>query len=387
MNSAKRKRIAVNTRLLLKDKLEGIGIYTHEILRRLVQDHPEVDFYFLFDRPWSAEFIYAENVKPIQIAPPTRHPFLWWFWLIFSLPRTLKNIDADLFVSLDGFASLRGKTPQLIAIHDLNFVHRPKDLTFLVRNFYTQYFPTFARKGDMIITVSNFSKLELIDQYGIESEKIVVAGNALPSEEKTLWERPSLLNRANEWTKNKTYFSFIGAIHPRKNVKGLLESFEIFKNEFSNVDVKLIIAGTPIRSYKREWEELLRSNKYNQSILAVGRVTELEKKTILMRSKALLYPSFYEGFGIPMLEAWKAKTAVLASDSSAIPEIAGDAAVLINPHSPRLWATQMQQILNNEVLRTDLVEKGIARLHIFSWEKSSLSIWKEIENLLNKNER
>ena len=383
----RRKRIAVNTRLLLKDKLEGMGIYTHEIVSRIVQKHPEIDFYFFFDRKWSSDFIYGKNVKGLNLFPPTRHPFLWWFWLNFSLPLALKKNKIDLFVSLDGFASLKGKIPQVIAIHDLNFLHRPQDLSFWVRNFYTQYFPTFARKGDAIITVSKFSKSELIDQYSIDSKKIVVAGNALPSDENRLWERPSDLNRAEEWTKNKIYFAYVGAIHPRKNVKGLLEAFELFKTEYSNAEVELIIAGTPIRAYKKEWEGLLKSNKFYRSILATGRVTELEKKTILKESKALLYPSFYEGFGIPILEAWKAKTAVLASNFSAIPEIAGDAAILIDSDSPRVWAKKMQQILENDSLRKELIENGSKRLNIFSWDTSASLVWNEIENLLNKKEQ
>ena len=98
----------------------------------------------------------------------------------------------------------------------------------------------------------------------------------------------------------------------------------------------------------------------------------------------MLYPSFYEGFGIPILEAWKAKTAVLASNFSAIPEIAGDAAILIDSDSPRVWAKKMQQILENDSLRKELIENGSKRLNIFSWDTSASLVWNEIENLLNK---
>ena len=102
--------IAVNTRLLIKDKLEGIGWYTYETLSRMVKSHPEHEFYFLFDRPYSKEFIFEKNVHPVVISPPTRHPILWYIWFEWRIPKILRKINADVFLSPDGFLSLKSKT-------------------------------------------------------------------------------------------------------------------------------------------------------------------------------------------------------------------------------------------------------------------------------------
>ena len=137
-------RIAVNTRLLLKDKLEGIGWYTFETLSRIVKAHPNHDFYFIFDRAFSKEFVFAKNVHPIVLNPPTRHPILWYIWFEWRLPKLLKQINADVFLSPDGFLSLKSKIPSLAVIHDINFKHYPKNLKFLHRKYYNN----FIKKND-----------------------------------------------------------------------------------------------------------------------------------------------------------------------------------------------------------------------------------------------
>ena len=139
-------KIAINTRLLLKDKLEGIGWFTYETLKRITTQHPEHEFFFIFDRQYSEEFIFAKNVTPIVLTPPTRHPFLWILWFEYRIPRLLKKIGADVFVSTDGYISLRTKTPQVDVIHDINFVHFPKQLPFLTSWYYNKYFVNRSHK-------------------------------------------------------------------------------------------------------------------------------------------------------------------------------------------------------------------------------------------------
>ena len=128
--------IAVNTRLLISGKLEGIGCFTRETLLRITRSHPEHQFLFIFDRPFADEFVFSGNVTPIVLAPPTRHPLLWYIWFEFQIPRILKKYQADLFFSPDGYLSLNTKTKQLAAIHDINFTHRSRDLPWLKSAYY-----------------------------------------------------------------------------------------------------------------------------------------------------------------------------------------------------------------------------------------------------------
>ena len=129
-------RIAINTRLLLPDKLEGIGWFTHEIMSRIVKAHPEHTFIFIFDRAFDQRFIYAENVEPVVMWPPTRHPLLYRIWFNWLLPRKLKKLKADAFISPDGYLALSSTVPTLAVIHDINFEHYPEDLPGAYGRYY-----------------------------------------------------------------------------------------------------------------------------------------------------------------------------------------------------------------------------------------------------------
>ncbi len=121
-------KIAINTRLLLKNKLEGIGWFTLENFKRIVINHPEHDFYFIFDRMYSKEYIFVDNVHPVIIYPPTVRPMIWIVWFELFLPLLLKILKPDIYVSPDGNLSLYTDIPQISVIHDINFYHRPDDL-------------------------------------------------------------------------------------------------------------------------------------------------------------------------------------------------------------------------------------------------------------------
>ena len=172
-------KIAVNTRLLIPNRLDGMGWFSYETLKRITQSHPEHDFYFLFDRKYSDEFVFAKNVHPVIVRPVTRHPFLWYLWLEWSLPGVLKKLKADIFVSPDGFLSLKSKIPSVTVIHDINFLHRPKDLPILTRWYYNYYFPKFAKKGSGIGTVSEYSAEDIAKSYSVKRSKIDIIYNGV----------------------------------------------------------------------------------------------------------------------------------------------------------------------------------------------------------------
>ena len=127
---SKRKAIAVNTRFLIKNKLEGIGLFTYESLKRVTQAHPEIDFYFLFDRPFDSEFIFGENVKPVVLSPQARHPLLWYWWFEISVARWLNKNKPDLFISTDGYGCLQTEVPQVLVMHDLAYEHFTDNVPF-----------------------------------------------------------------------------------------------------------------------------------------------------------------------------------------------------------------------------------------------------------------
>ena len=219
----KKLRIAVNTRLLVPNKLEGIGRFSLETLKRLVLMHPEVDFVFYFDRPVPEEFIFAENVVGKCLFPPARRTFLFDWWFNRSVANQLKKDQVDLFLSPDGFASMRSDVKQLLVIHDLNFEHFPELLPEKIASYYQDRFPKFARKATRIATVSNFSKSDIHRCYDIDIDRIDVVYNGV---DKIFSPRSSeeIEQIRAEYAMGEAYFIYVGSINPRKNC-ALVASF------------------------------------------------------------------------------------------------------------------------------------------------------------------
>ena len=169
--------IAVNTRLLIPGKLDGIGWFTYETLRRITTGHPEHRFLFLFDRPVPDEYVFSSNTEPLYLFPPSRHPILWHWWFEYSVRKVLESNKPDLFLSPDGFLCLSTNTISIPVIHDINFHHRHKDIPFPARYYYVRQFPKFARKARRIATVSEYSKQDISSTYGVGTDRIDVVYN------------------------------------------------------------------------------------------------------------------------------------------------------------------------------------------------------------------
>ena len=220
-------RIAVNTRLLLEEKLEGIGWFTHETMRRIVLAHPEHEFIFVFDRAFDKRFVYAPNVTPVVIHPPTRHPLLYRIWFDWLLPRKLKALSADAFISPDGFLALRSNVPALAVIHDLNFEHYPEDLPKRYSRYYRSYFPRFARHAARIATVSEFSRRDIAVRYEVDEGRIDVVYNGVGDMFSPLTDEQKAAAR-DRFAEGHRYFICVGSLHPRKNIARLLLAFDRF---------------------------------------------------------------------------------------------------------------------------------------------------------------
>jgi hypothetical protein len=147
-------KIAINTRFLLPNKLEGIGWFSYEVLKRWVAWHPEHEFIFIFDRKYDERFIFDKNVTPVVAFPPARHPFLFYLWFEWALPAVFAKHKVDAFMSPDGFMSLRSKVPTQLVIHDIAWKHFPDQVPYWYRKHYEYYMPRFAKKATRLATVS-----------------------------------------------------------------------------------------------------------------------------------------------------------------------------------------------------------------------------------------
>ncbi len=373
-------RIAVNTRLLLPGKLEGIGWFTAETLRRITRAHPEHEFIFLFDRPFSEEFIFSGNIKPLVVSPQSRHPFLWYTWFEYSLPAVLKRAGADLFLSPDGYLSLSANIPSLPVIHDINFMHKPEFHPWLAGKYYRHFFPRFATRAARIATVSEYSKNDICNTFGILPEKTDVvyngAGNVftpLSGEEKA--------DVKDKLASGNDYFIFVGSFHERKNIIGLLKAFDSFRIE-TGQKFKLVLVGEKMNGYNR-MERTLSDMRFRSDVIFAGRMGGEDLRKAYGASVALVFIPFFEGFGIPVLEAMNCNTSVIASDRTSIPEVAGDAAHLVDPENNRSVINGMIKVATDEKYRETLIQRGAVRKNLFSWERTADLLWRSIESVIN----
>ncbi|MCF8380333.1 MAG: glycosyltransferase family 4 protein [Bacteroidales bacterium] len=373
-------KIAVNTRLLIPDKLDGIGWFSFETLKRITKSHPEHEFYFLFDRKYSSEFIFAENVHPVIVRPVTRHPVLWYLWLEYSIPKVLRKLKADIFVSPDGFISLSSKIPSVSVIHDINFFHRPKDLPFFSRKYYNYFFPRFAKISTKIGTVSEYSANDIADSYSVKKNKIDVLYNGVNEIYKPV--KSDLIHETRlKYSSANPYFVFVGTLHPRKNIVNMLKAFDLFRRETES-DIKMLIVGERM-FLTGEIDDALSSMEYSKDVIFTGRLSPEDLHLVIASALAMTFVPYFEGFGIPLLEAMKCGVPVIASDRTSLPEVGGDAAIYCDPDNTRQISVAMLDISANEKLRTGLIEKGLKRASDFSWDKSAERFWSLIEKVLH----
>lgn len=373
-------RIAVNTRFLLADYLEGYGYFVFESLKYIVKSHPEHEFTFIFDRPYDQRFIFSPNIIPVIAGPPARHPLLWKYWYDVKIPAVLKKYSAEIFLSPDGICSLTTNVPQCIIVHDLAFLHYPSHYKGSHLRFFKKYIPKFLQKAQSIVTVSKFSKKDIVQQYKTDPKKITVVYNAAKEIFRPVTAEIAVTVK-KKYTDGKEYFLYVGAIHPRKNLVNLLKGFSIFKKRQQS-NLKLVIVGRLAWKYDSFILDL-KKYKYRHEVTLLGYVSEKELAEIMASSYALIYPSLFEGFGVPVLEAMKCDVPVITSSGSSMEEVAKEAALYADPKSFEDIADKMMLIYKDEKLRKELIEKGRSTAQEYSWQQSGELLWQVIQNAVD----
>lgn len=374
-------RIAVNTRLLFDEKLEGVALFNHEVVRRLVEQHPEDDFLFFFDRKFDPKYIYGPNVEPVVLFPPARHPFLFVWWFEWSVANALEKHQADVFLSVDNFLSLRTKKPTVLVTHDLAHAHFPEWNTFLQRRYYQFFAPKFNRRAERIVAVSHFTKRDIVQRYGVSENKIDVACNGCREIFRPL-SADELKNVRSEFAEGKPYFFYVGAIHPRKNVHRLIGAFDLFKKA-TNSSIKLLLAGRfawSAGAVKATYEK----SGYKSDIHFLGFVEDDDLAKLMGGALACTYVSLFEGFGIPILEAMHCDVPVITSNTSSMPEVADGAGLLVEPKSVESIAGAMQQIWSDAHLHCKLVEQGRLQRQKFTWQRAADVVYQNLKMAYQK---
>lgn len=368
--------IAVNTRLLIQNRLEGIGWFTFETLKLITTQHPEHQFHFIFDRVYDPAFLFSDNITPHIQFPQARHPVLYYTWFEIAIPRLLEQIKPDLFLSPDGFLSLKTRVRSMAVFHDLNFEHYPEDIPFWTRRYYRKNFPKYAAKAVRIATVSEFSKADIVAQYKVSPEKIDVVYDGANDAYHPLTREEKKKIRGTI-SHGLPYFIFIGSLHPRKNLVNLFRAFDLFKKSNPS-DVKLLIVGAK-KWWTRDIDLAFNRMIYSDDVIFTGRLNIDELAGVLGSAIALTYVSYFEGFGIPIVEAFRCDVPVITSDVTSMPEVAGDAAMLVDPFNPESIAEALYKAYQYDSIREELVVRGRRRKDLFSWQQTADRLWESIE--------
>ncbi len=365
-------RIAINTRFLQPGQLEGFGWYTHEIVRRMVLAHPEDEFVFLFDRPFDSIFVYAENVTPMVLSPRARFAPQFYGWFEWAVPRALKKHSAEVFFSPDSMCSLRTQVPTVMTCHDLVPLHFPEQVPLLHRHYLLHFLPKFLRRADHVLTVSEYVRNDIAQTCGIPLDKISAVYNGCREGFLPLEEREKQAVR-EKFAAGTPYFFYSGAIHPRKNIPRLIHAFDLFKKKTS-APTKLLLAGR-FAWQTGEVRSAYEQAKHRSDIHFLGYVSEEYLPRLTAAATAMAYVSLSEGFGLPMLEAMHCDTPVLAANSSCLPEIAGNAAMLVDPLSETAIAEGLEKLWSDEGFAQKLVENGRAQREKFSWDRAAEEVY------------
>lgn len=363
--------IAVNARLLHDGPLEGIPRFIWENLQCMIRNHPDDHFFLYFDKKPHDKYSSYDNVTAIHIPLPTRLPILWNIWFDYLLPFYFKKNKIDVFFSGEGYLSLRTKIPTLMVIHDLAYIHYPEYQKDIHVRYFQKRMPKFLRKAESIVAVSDFTKQDILKQFPTIKKEIKIAYNALPSIAKMDSPKKYL---------TEPYFLYLGAIHPRKNILNLVKGFELFKKNNPDSKIQLILAG------RKAWmndklDQYVENSFVKKEILFTGMVSEEVKHQLFHFAEAFVYISQFEGFGIPVLEAFHHRIPVITSKGSSMEEISDGAAILVQPTQIDEIALALQKVADGSFNRQEYIQRGTQRIQYFDWGKSAATLYQSLRKI------
>ena len=364
--------IAINCWILRNKKLDGIGYFTVNTIANLIRQHPEIKFQILCDKKFTEDYFDFPNVTKHKIFPALRHPVLYVIYMELVLPFFLRKHKPDLMVSMDSFLSLLSGCKQIPVIYDINFEHKPEDIALKNRIYYRFFTKRFAKKAKRIATISEYSKRDIADFYKIDATLIDNVSCGINSNFSPL-SKEEITAVRDKWSEGKPYFFFVGSMHPRKNIKRLIDGFNLFK-ERTQSDFKLVLAGSLLWQ-KTDIEDSYTNSQYKDDIIFTGRLSDDDLQKVLGAAYALSFVPIFEGFGLPIVEAFQSGVPVICSIVTSMPEVAGDAALMVDPFNIDSIANGMNKLADNNDLRNELIDKGHQQKKLFSWSRTAELLW------------
>ena len=390
-------RIAIDIRVLGGNLFSGIPEYTFNIIDNLLKIDKENEYILFFNsakRDISLQDFGWENYKNVKLIKyKIPNKILDIFSLFLKRPRIEDFLgEVDVYF-LPHFSLIPSKAPRVLVFHDLSFVHFPEFFNLKRRLWHYWMRPKKqAKESKKIITPSFFTKNDLEKTFKIKKEKIEVAYHGIKDEfkffakevsllsQEELRKKPEVLKIKEKHNLPDKFLLYLGTIEPRKNIFTIAEAFCFLKENRAFKDYKLILVGSFGWLYKDILKKISKLSCKND-IIFLGPVQNKDKKYLYSLADVFVYPSFFEGFGFPPLEALACGTPVIVSERASLPEIVGEVALLTDPHKSQELAKAIESVILDRVFRDNLREEGLKYIEKFDWQKSAkevLEIFKKV---------
>lgn len=360
----------------------GIGQYVRSLVdAMLAQDSSNQYTLLASGRPTRERtFPVAHNVQGRSIGIPDRYVnILWYRWRI-PLYANYFTGPMDVYHGLDfGLPPLKGKIRKVVTVYDLAFLEHPETAVPSLAAYLNKVVPEAVAAADIVAAISHTTKQALITHYNVPPAKIAIIPCGVGPQFQRVTDQALLEQTQRKFELQRPFIFSVGTLEPRKNHLGLIKAFyEAQKSH--NAPAMLAIAGGKGWMYE-ETQRAVAEFKLEHKVRFLGRVSERELITLYSLADIFAFPSFFEGFGIPPLEAMACGTPVITSNTSSLPEVAGDAALLVDPHDISAIAQAITEMIENEPLREDLRHKGYAQVQRYTWSQAArkmLAIYQQL---------
>jgi glycosyltransferase involved in cell wall biosynthesis len=366
-------QIGIDVRCLMHKNYSGVGEYTFNLLDNL----------FRLDRQNTYKLFYNSKSDVKQNLPQFTYPNVKYY--PSNYPNKLFNLSLKIFNSpqLDkliagvdvfwlpnlNFTAFSPDCKKIITIHDLSYKKFPHFFSLKRKTWHTFIQPAkLLKKCSRIIAISQNTKQDIVDTYNIEEEKIHIIYSGIDHNTYKILDTnlPNFAKIRNKYNLPAKFIFYLGTLEPRKNIEGIIEAFNLLKKDRQFSDLNLVIAGEKGWNYKRIFN-LAKESSFKKHIRFIGYIQSRDKTYLYNLCELFIFPSFYEGFGLPVLEAQACGKPVIAGLNSSFPEILGDSAILINPENINEIKIAMEHILTNSQLKEKLIAKGIDNAKKYSW--------------------
>lgn len=365
-------RIGIDARIVYYAR-GGIRNYVLHLLEALARLDMDTDYYVLHSRKDRHPPRPGSNLHPAACWTPSHHRLERW-----ALGVEVARLRLDLLHTTDFIPPAWGYHRSVITVHDLNFLYYPQFLTSESRRYYSQQIEWAVRRADHVLADSHATKSDLVSLLGVPPEKVTVVLLAADPAFRPLPEAKAR-QVAAQYGLAPGYLLFVGTLEPRKNLPGLLQAYRLLLDAGKTVP-PLVLVGGKGWLYDEVFERV-EALRLGEHVRFLHNVPDADLPGMYNAASVLTMPSFYEGFGLPALEAMACGTPVVVAERASLPEVVGQAGILVNPDDPHGMAQALDRVLADEPLRARLRELGLAQAARATWERvarATLAVYRQV---------